>query len=771
MAEYNKNKGKTSKKNRADKNLYIQEENTSIKWFSMIKYTLIIGLACILAGVVALKLYLSSLPPINNLEQFKPNIVTKFYSADERIIKTFTSYTYEKIELQDIPNTIKLALIATEDKNFYHHNGYDLVGLARSTVMNVLAGRVVQGASTLTQQLARVLFLSNERTFDRKLKELFISARIEKTLSKDKILEMYMNNVYLGSGAYGVEAAAHIYFGKHLKECSLAELALIAGLPQAPSVYSPFNNPLLAAQRRNQVLLRMYKMRNITKKEYNDAINEKLTLATPPKHSTTNVAPYFSDYVMKELGEIGFDEDEIINGGYKVVTTLDYDTQMATNKAITKNLINWGLRGDNNQAAVFSFSPVDGKILAYSGGKDYSTSQYDRITLAIRPPGSAFKPIVYSAAIEKGIDPNDMIEDMPVVIGDWSPHNYGNKYRGEIPVYSALMVSSNVGAARMIKAVGINSVLQLARVLGIETPIEYDYTIALGSNGVKLFEFTRAYSALANGGYVVQPYAVESVETSRGKVIYRAQKAKSSRHLSLKTVATMTAMLKNVITASTGRAANIGKPAAGKTGTTDDNKDAYFVGYTPNVVTGVWVGNDDNIAMNKAVQGGTVPALIWKDVMTVATEPYGNAEFNYPIVELMPFDVNEFAVIITDEDLEQEGYLEEVVGQMQEAKEKKEREKEMEKIKEEFGDFQSPTDIIKNFNRKKIERAKQLEDEKNNLINEKKSAEEQIKTKPLNETPAPINGLPSEKQAPTPTPVPTSTTKPSDVMLPMAIPN
>ena len=619
-------------------------------FLSTLKFMFIMGCACLLAGVASLELYLSSLPPINNLEQFKPNIVTKIYSADDEIIKTFTAYTYENIELKDIPDTLKKALIATEDKNFYRHHGYDLTGLARSMVQNVLAGRVVQGASTITQQLARVLFLNNERTFDRKLKELFIAARIEKTISKDKILEMYMNNVYLGAGAYGVEAAAQIYFDKHLKDCNLSELALIAGLPQAPSVYNPFNNMDLAIQRRNQVLLRMFKMRYITKDEYEAAKEENIHLAKVPQFYTTNKAPYFCDYVLKELESLGFEEAEISQGGYKVVTTLNYKAQKAADEAIRKNLINWGLRGDNNQAAVFAYSPIDGQILVYSGGKDYTKSQYDRVTQAVRPPGSAFKPIVYAAAMEKGINPNDMIEDRPITIGQWSPHNYGNKYRGKIPVYTALMVSSNVCAARIIKEVGIRSVIQIARVLGIETPLEYDYTIALGSNGVKLFEFTRAYGAFANGGYVVQPYSVERVETSRGKVVYRAPKTKISHQLSLNTVAEMTAMMKTVITNGTGRAANIGKPCAGKTGTTDDNKDAYFMGYTPNIAAGVWVGNDDNTVMNKSVQGGTVPALIWKDMMKVATAPYGKVDFNYPEVKLMPFAAGANVKIIGEEE-------------------------------------------------------------------------------------------------------------------------
>ena len=647
MPRYYSNKKQSAKENAQSNISKKQKKGNGI--FSTIKFIFLLGCACVLAGIASLELYLSSLPPINNLEQWKPNIVTKIYSGDGEIIKTFTAYTYEKIELKDVPDNFKNALIATEDKNFYRHHGYDIAGLARSTVQNVLARRVVQGASTITQQLARVLFLNNERTFDRKLKELFIAARIEKTISKDQILEMYMNSVYLGAGAYGVEGASQIYFDKHLKDCTLAELALLAGLPQAPSIYNPFSNMKLAVKRRNQVLLRMYKMRYITHDEYKKALDEKVKLAKVPQYYTTNKAPYFCDYVMKELERLGFDETEISQGGYKVVTTLDYKAQKAAAEAVPRNLTNWGLSGDKNQAAVFSFSPVDGKILVYLGGKDYSKSQYDRVTQAVRPPGSSFKPIVYAAAMEKGFTPNDTIEDRPFTIGNWSPHNYGGVYRGKIPIYTALMVSSNVCAARVIKEVGIRSVIQIARVLGIETPLEYDYTIALGSNGVKLFEFTRAYGAFANGGFVVQPYAVESVTTSRGKVVYKADKTKISHQLNMNTAAEMTAMLKTVVASGTGRAANIGKPAAGKTGTTDDNKDAYFMGYTPHIVTGVWVGNDDNTVMNKSIQGGTVPALIWKDVMKVATEPYGNADFNYPEIKLIPYNA-EGKVIGADEE-------------------------------------------------------------------------------------------------------------------------
>ncbi len=616
-------------------------ENPILKLIATI---VVLGIGVLLAGMIALKLYLISLPPIKNLNTLKPNIVTTFCASDGEVIKTFAAYTFSNVELKEVPKELVQALIATEDKNFYKHPGYDLLGLGRSMVANVLAGHVVQGASTLTQQLSRILFLSNEKTFTRKIKELQVAAQIEKTISKDKILEMYLNNVYLGSGAYGVKGAARIYFNKNLNELTLSEMALIAGLPQAPSVYSPYNSKELAKQRRNQVLLRMYKMKYIDKATYEKTKEDPIILSTMPQLYATNKAPYFCDYVMKDLRKLGFTEEEIVNGGYKVITTLNYKAQITANESIINTLNSWGLKSDKNQAAVFSFSPIDGRILVYVGGKDYGKSQYDRVTQSLRPSGSAFKPFIYTAAIEKGYSPNDMIDDLPYKIGNWSPKNDGNKYRGPIPMYTALMVSSNVCTARLMDAIGVRPVIQLARVMGISTPIPYDYTIALGSHSVKLFEMTRAFGIFANGGFKVEPYAIERVESSRGTILYEAKKAKTSKVLNLNTAATMTAIMKTVITNGTGRSANIGKPAAGKTGTTDNNKDAYFIGFTPDVVTGVWVGNDDNTQMG-GVYGSTVPAKIWKDIMLVATAPYGNSDFEYPEIILNPFKASSISII------------------------------------------------------------------------------------------------------------------------------
>ena len=308
---------------------------------SLITGLVVFALGVFLAGMIALKLYLMSLPPIKNLNTLKPNIVTTFCASDGEVIKTFAGYTYSNVQLSEVPEQLVKALIATEDKNFYSHPGYDMIGLARSMVANALAGHVVQGASTITQQLSRILFLSNEKTFTRKIKELQVAAQIEKTIPKDKILEMYLNNVYLGSGAYGVKGAARIYFNKNLNQLTLPEMALIAGLPQAPSVYSPYNNIKLAEKRRNQVLLRMYKMKYIDKETYENAKKSPIKLSTMPVMYATNKAPYFCDYVMKDLQKLGFSEDEIVNGGYKVITTLNYKAQVKANEAILKNLNAW----------------------------------------------------------------------------------------------------------------------------------------------------------------------------------------------------------------------------------------------------------------------------------------------------------------------------------------------------------------------------------------------------------------------------------------------
>lgn len=585
--------------------------------------------SALLAAIAAFNIYLASLPPISNFEDIKPNPVTTIYSADGEVIKTFTAFKFEKVSINKIPKYLKEAVIATEDKNFYSHRGFDTMGMIRSTIANVASGQVKQGGSTITQQLARILFLSNERTFDRKIKELIIAHRIEKTISKDEILEMYLNSVYLGSGVYGVSSAARTFFDKDLSQLTLAEQALIAGLPQAPSIYSPFANKKAGLKRRNQVLRRMYRNKYITEEQMIAAQKEGLHLSNKPRIYSYNKAPYYIDFVLNELKNIGFEEQEISQGGLKIYTTLDYKSQNAAQIAAQNALSAAGLTKPANQIALFSFSPTTGRIYAYIGGKNYEQSQYDRVTKAVRPSGSSFKPFVYATALQQGVGVDDAIEDTPLTIQDWSPKNYGKKYRGKIAIWQALAISSNVAAVRLIKKSGVDAVIQTAREMGITTPLASDMTIALGSNGVKLYDMVVAYGAFANGGFRVRPYCVERVENSRGVTIYENSGPKIVKVINFETAAGMTYMLRKVVEVGTGKAANIAQNVAGKTGTTNDYRDAWFVGFTPDIVTGVWVGNDNNSKL-PGITGGAMPARVFAEYMKVAIQNFPKSVFDYP---------------------------------------------------------------------------------------------------------------------------------------------
>lgn len=593
------------------------------------QYFFAIMFAILLASGMALFLYFNSLPTIAQLAEYEPTLTSQIVSTDNVVIKTFGAYKSEKVSVEEMPDDLKKAIIATEDKNFYHHMGFDVVGMARATISNVISGHISQGASTITQQLARLLFLNQEKTFDRKFKELIIAYRLEKTIPKDQILEMYLNNVYLGEGAYGVGAAAEVYFNKKVKDLNLAECALLAGLPQAPSAYSPYQNMDLALKRRAKVLRRMSEEGYITTEQAWQANATPITLSEEVRRTALKKAPYFIDFVMRELKEkAGLTEEEVVQGGYKIYTTLNYDMQKAADKSIINNMKAWGLNKPYNQGALISYDTTSGQILAYVGGKDYTESQFDRVSQAIRQPGSSFKVFVYAAAIEKGLTPFTKYPDKPIKIGNWSPQNYGKKYRGNIPLYKALAYSSNAIAVRLIQDVGVDEVRRMAERLGITTPIASDPTIALGSSAVKLIDMATAYGVFANGGVKVAPYSIERVETNTGRIIYQTNNS-YKRILDVKTVAYMVEMLKQVVKQGTGRASAIGRPSAGKTGTTDSYRDAWFMGFTPDIVTGVWVGNDNNTS-NGNLTGGTVPALVWRDYMKAVTKDKPVMDFMYP---------------------------------------------------------------------------------------------------------------------------------------------
>ncbi|SOE17031.1 penicillin-binding protein 1A [Hoeflea halophila] len=516
----------------------------------------------------------------------------------------------EALLLGDMSPYIPEAVIAIEDRRFYSHFGVDPIGLARAMVANVMAGRMVQGGSTLTQQLAKNLFLSPERTIERKVQEVLLSLWLEHRFSKDQILEMYLNRVFFGSGAYGVEAASRRYFRKPASDVSLAEAALLAGLLKAPSRLSPARNPKAAEARGQLVLAAMRDQGVVTESEIATALTSPQVRA---KSYWTGSENYVADLVMQRLPDlVGKISEDLI-----VETTIDFQLQREAEKALRATLEANGARHNVSQGALVSLDGT-GAVRSLIGGREYATSQFDRASDALRQPGSAFKPIVYAAALEQGRTPLSVRNDAPVKIGKWTPENYDNKYRGEVTLSDALTHSLNTVAAQLVMEVGPRTVVQTARRLGIEAPMKANASIALGTSEVTLLELTGAYAAFMNGGYKATPHVIRRVTSHDGKVLYENAYDNPPRVIDPAVAAMMNQMLARVVQEGTGHKAQLGGwPAAGKTGTTQSYRDALFVGYTANLATGVWFGNDDGKPM-KNVTGGGLPAETWKQFMQAA---------------------------------------------------------------------------------------------------------------------------------------------------------
>jgi len=516
----------------------------------------------------------------------------------------------EALLLGDMSPYIPQAVIAIEDRRFYSHFGVDPIGLARAVVANVMAGRMVQGGSTLTQQLAKNLFLSPERTIERKVQEVLLSLWLEHSFTKDQILEMYLNRVFFGSGAYGVEAASRRYFRKPARDASLAEAALLAGLLKAPSRLSPARNPK-AAEARAQVVLGAMRDHGVV------SDSEIATALTSPqvraKSYWTGSENYVADLVMERLPDlVGKVTEDLV-----VDTTIDFQLQREAEKALRFTLEKNSAKFNVSQGALVSIDGT-GAVRALIGGREYATSQFDRATDALRQPGSAFKPFVYTAALEQGRTPLSVRNDAPVRIGKWTPENYDGKYRGEVTLSDALTHSLNTVAAQLVMEVGPKTVVQTARRLGIEAPLKANASIALGTSEVTLLELTGAYAPFMNGGYKATPHVIRRVSTQDGKVLYENTYDNPPRVIDPAVAGMMNRMLVRVVEEGTGRKARLdGWPAAGKTGTTQSYRDALFIGYTANLATGVWFGNDNGKPM-KNVTGGGLPAKTWKQFMQVA---------------------------------------------------------------------------------------------------------------------------------------------------------
>lgn len=566
-------------------------------------------------GVTALVAwYAADLPKIIASPHFERKASITFKASDNTLINRYGELTGISVSVAELPPYLVNAVLATEDRRFYQHRGVDLVGLSRAMAANVRAGAVVQGGSTITQQLAKNLFLSPERTIKRKIQEALLALWLETKLSKDEILSAYLNRVYLGGGAYGVDAAAKIYFNKSAREVNLREAAMLAGLLKAPSRYSPAANPGLAAKRARVVLSAMADAGYITPEEAQSAI---LTTPVPRKKPAESGGDhYFTDWIADGLDDlIGPVKSDLV-----VHTTMDPAIQKAAETALARVLRERG--GDSNatQGAVIVMDH-EGAVLAMVGGRDYDLSQFNRAAQALRPPGSSFKPIVYLTALEMGWEEDDLIKDAPLRIGKYRPQNYKGEYFGEVPLKEALAKSLNTAAVRLAQKVGIDNITATARRLGIRSPLAHDLSIALGSNGVPMMEMVGAYAVFANGGYSVHPYAVTSITDDEGRLFYQRMALRPGRPMfSDRALDQLDDMLGEVVLSGTGKGAALPDArAAGKTGTSQDFRDAWFIGYTDCCVAGVWVGNDDNSSM-KRITGGSLPASVWRETMTVATK-------------------------------------------------------------------------------------------------------------------------------------------------------
>lgn len=562
-------------------------------------------------GVGSIVLYYGARMPSASswsIPERPPNL--KVVSVEGTVIANRGATGGEALALEDMSPFIPQAVIAIEDRRFYSHFGVDPLGLARAIVTNILSGRTVQGGSTLTQQLAKNLFLSPERTVERKIQEVLLSFWLEHKFTKDQILAMYLNRVYFGSNAYGVEAASRRYFSKSARDVNLGEAALLAGLLKAPSRLSPARDPEAAEARAQVVLGAMREEGFITEDEIKTAMSQPPTTA---KRYWTGAGQYVADLVLDEsrrlIGTIG--EDLVVE------TTIDMALEKKSEAVIVETLEAEGEKLRASQAALVSIDGT-GAIRALVGGKDYAESQFNRAVKAKRQPGSAFKPFVYAAALETGLRPESTRNDAPVRIGNWTPENYDEKYRGPVTLSNALANSLNTIAAQLVMEVGPDHVIKLAHRLGIESELQSNASIALGTSEVSLLELTAAYAPFMNGGYKATPHIIRRISTADGKVLYENDYAEPPRVLSEPVVAAMNRMMKGVITEGTGKKARLDRwEAAGKTGTTQSFRDALFVGYTSNLTTGVWFGNDDGQSMKK-VTGGGLPAMAWHDFMTAA---------------------------------------------------------------------------------------------------------------------------------------------------------
>lgn len=574
----------------------------------------------------------AGLPSVDRLESYQPAETSKIFSADGKLVAALFDQNRTYVQLEGISPYVVQALTATEDSRFFDHSGVDAWGIARAAIQNLRGGEIEQGASTLTMQLTRNLFLTDERTVWRKVQEAVLAWRIESRFPKDHILEMYLNEVYFGSGAYGIQAASSRYFAKTPKDLTPAQAAMLVGLLQAPSELSPLEDPQAARRRQLAVLERMRAVGSLDGGRYAQAVAEAKAMdfakSDAPRDGLLKY-PYFTNYVIRDIS-IRYGEKILRRGGLRIRTSLDLEAQRAAEAILARRIEEQGPSYNADTGAVVLLDNETGHIRAMAGGVAWGPKdRFNRAWQARRQPGSAFKPLVYAAALEAGYSPESEVPDEKVVFypdspDRWEPRNSDGRFMGRLPLRAALMYSRNVVSVRLLNEIGIDSVLGLAGDLGFEGPLPGYLSLALGSGEVSPLEMAQGYSVFANGGTFRPASPILVVEDSAGNLIEDLRALPEERALSSDTATAMTEMLRRVVLRGTGTAAWIdGVYAAGKTGTTDDFKDAWFVGYTPRYTAAVWVGNNDNSPM-WGMYGGTLPAQIWGELMSaVVTEESG----------------------------------------------------------------------------------------------------------------------------------------------------
>lgn len=563
-----------------------------------------------LFGFFIFLFFIHDMPDLDNLESKGRRASIIFESYDGKNIATYGDLFKEVVTVDILPKYVSDAVIAIEDHRFYQHGGVDFLGIFRALIKNLISGRIVQGGSTLTQQLAKNLFLSPNRSIKRKVQELVLALWLEKKFTKKQILSIYLNRVYFGSGAYGIDAAAYRFFGKRAKNLSLFEAAKLAGILKSPTKYSPFYNRRQSNERTALVLSCMKEGKFISAEAEQEALQEI------EKEHKTNASMdenrYFTDWIMEHLEEVVQinDEDLIIR------TTLDSDLQKNAIYIIRKALNEEGFKNNANQMALVAIDKI-GAVRAMVGGHTYGESQFNRV-LATRSFGSAFKYFVYLSALENGIDIFDMISDMPLTIGNWSPKNYKYKSVGHITLMQAFAKSVNTCSIRLAQKVGMPTIIKKARELGITSELNNNFATALGGSGTNLLEMTAAYGTTMANGEKITPFGIISIKTQKGRILYKAKKEKHKKVISEEICEKMKIMLKEIIENGTGKRAKMPITCYGKTGTSNDSRDASFIGFCSPLVTGVWIGNDDNSPMNKSMTGGKIPAVVWRHFMMSA---------------------------------------------------------------------------------------------------------------------------------------------------------